>query len=660
MTARCHPTLRALGLVLATCALLVAHPAIADEPVFELRSANGAWTQALTLDTAVEISVRGLVAEVKIRQEFRNQGPDWMEGRYLLPLPENAAVGDLRIRIGAREIVGEVREKDQARAVYAAATAAGHRSALVEQSRPNLFRTAVSNIGPGETVVTEIGYWQQIDYRGDEFVLSLPLTLTRRYTPPANPNLPADESTVAAGAHEIADEIAPALPPTVTLTARIEPGIPIEVIDSRTHALDVKESAGVYQLSLREVVELSDRDFELHWRPQPNEAPQQATFLEQGDDGWYALTLLVPPSQKAARLPRELILVIDHSGSMQGMAMTQTAAAAERALTLLTPSDRFNVLRFDDQTEAIYSAPVAATAERVDEARRWIRATRSEGGTVMAPALVQALAGSPPTGYVRQVVLATDAGISNEQELYQIIERSLGAARLFPVGLGSAPNGDFLRRAAQLGRGGMTLIRNLSEIESSMTDLFARIDRPLLTDVRVRWPAGAKVFPERLPDLYAGAPLLMLARLPQAGGLFEVQGLTKNAPWKAAVALDPGRSVASRGIRRLWARAQIQSLEDELRLGKPEDEVRKAIVSVALAHGLASRYTSLIAIEQQPARADGAGLKSAAIQNANPHGSLGYAQGSSDAGWMWRLAIGLLMIAACLFGSASRDPWSAR
>lgn len=627
------------GLMLLLAPLAGASGGLEDDYGLQVREEDR-WVASLAMDTTVHMQVHGLLAEVTVRQTYRNDASQWREGRYLLPLPENAAVGGLTLRVGDRLIEGEIREKAQARATYEAAAAVGQRASLVEQNRPNLFSTAVANIGPGEEVEIEVRYWQPVRYQDGVFSLHLPLTLTPRYLPgrdidQAGPRNP-EQLPMAAGAQAAHG----ALPPTVALTADVEPGLPLQSIGSPTHAVTVMAEGRTYRVTLAAEVEPSDREFELRWEPVPSRAPRSAVFSDRVGGEDYALVMLVPPTVETPPLPRELILVIDNSGSMTGTSMAQAIEAADRALARLRPGDRFNVIRFDDTFDLLFPEPVPAEPAAVARARAFVRSLRAAGGTEMLPALRAAFRGTAPTGYLRQVVLATDAAVGNEDELLRLIENERGEARLFPVGIGSAPNGHFLRKAAELGRGSQVLVRNVNEVAEAMDGLLAKLDHPALRDIHIDWPGVAEAYPRRIPDLYRGEALQVVARLERLQGVVSVRGLGPQ-PWSRQIPLGAESVVPAPGVARLWARGRIDDLEDRLRRGGDENELRPQILEVALRHRLVSRYTSLVAVDRTPARPEGESLGSTRIANATPEGSLALAQGST--GWPRELLLALML-----------------
>jgi Ca-activated chloride channel family protein len=432
----------------------------------------------------------------------------------------------------------------------------------------------------------------------------------------------------------------------VVLTADIEPGMPLQSLTSPTHPVTVMAEGRSYRVVLSNFAEPTDRDFELQWQPVPSKAPRSAVFTDRigGED--FALVMLVPPTLPTAPLPRELILVIDNSGSMSGASMEQAIEAADRALARLRPGDRFNVVRFDDTFDLLFPAPVPAQPGNVARARSYVRSLTADGGTEMLPALRAALAGSAPAGYLRQVVLATDAAVSNEDELLRLIEAERGEARLFPVGIGSAPNGHFLRKAAETGRGTHTVIRNVEEVAEAMDRLLAKLDRPAMRDIQLDWPGVAEMYPARVPDLYEGEVLQVVARLDTLNDAVTVRGL-RPQPWVRRIPLGGESATPSPGIGRLWARARINALEDELRRGGNVDAIKPSIVDVALRHGLVSTYTSLVAVDRTPVRPKDAPLGSTQMMNAVPDGSLQFAQGST--GWLRELLLALVLALSAFF-----------
>ena len=587
---------------------------------------------ATRMNTDIELRVSGLVARVSVRQKYLNDGPEWVEGIYVFPLPDDAAVDRLRMHIGERFIEGEIREKEQARKAYEQAKIEGKKAGLVEQQRANLFTSAVANIGPGEEIIIEIEYLQNVRYDEGTFSLRFPLTLTPRFIPGAP--LPSRKGSGWAPDTTRVSDASLITPPLViesedhkvTLSAHIDAGMSLEIIASRYHPIDVQESGDGYTVSLKNKTAPLDHDLELLWRPVPNDAPRAMVFSETLKDDPYILLMLLPPNESvssAVVMPRELIFVIDTSGSMHGTSIDQAKRALTLALDGLKPTDRFNIIQFNSITHSIFPQSVSANAARVRIAKSYVRSLKANGGTNMRPALEKALRAASTETHLRQIIFITDGSVGNERELYKLIERDLAQARLFTVGIGSAPNGWFMRKAAEAGRGTYSYISALHEIDEKMERLIRKLERPQITDIEVQWPdALAPIsYPKTIPDLYASEPIIVKARLantPQVGDFVKISGNSTGGRWGRELSLsDTGNSA---GVAALWARARIEKLLDDERRGTDPAETRAAVLATALEHSLVSKFTSLVAIDKTPVRPQSANLDKEQVPNLLPYG----------------------------------------
>ncbi|MDZ7644270.1 MAG: marine proteobacterial sortase target protein [Woeseiaceae bacterium] len=595
-----------------------------------LRMADG-YRVATRINTTVDMTISGTVARVNVSQVFRNDGSDWVEGSYVFPLPDDAAVDRMRLVAGDRVIEGEIREKEQAKKEYDAARQAGKRASLVSQQRSNLFTTAVANIAPGETVTVEIGYLQTVVYDSGEFSLRFPTTMTPRYMP-GSPLPDRRGSGWSADTNRVPDAslISPPVVATSTdhrlsLTATIDAGVPLERVLSRYHPIAVDDDGERYAVTLTGAHTATDHDVELAWRPAPSEQPRAALFGETVNGHHHLSLLLLPPTEQApdATVPaRDLTFVIDTSGSMHGTSIEQAKRAVALALDALRPQDRFNLIRFNSVTDVLFSGSVPATAEHLSQAQAWVRRLTANGGTEMRPALTAALR-ETGAGGLRQVVFVTDGAVGNEAGLYELIEEKLGATRLFTVGIGSAPNGWFMRKAAEAGRGRFVTISALHEVKDKMTRLLTRLREPQLTDIELAWPDGSRAesYPARIADLYAGEPVTVRARLamaPRPGDLLVIRGNGPTGPWAAEVAL--ARADDNEGVAALWARAKIGAALDAGRRGADADTVRDDVIETALAYQLVSRHTSLVAVDRTPVRPPDAGLTREQVASLLPYG----------------------------------------
>jgi Ca-activated chloride channel family protein len=425
----------AAGMVLAGIALLLAMPAYADEGGLRLRNHGGGESMAAPLlSTDVSFRVTGPVARARVVQTFRNPHDAWYEGVYVFPLPETGAVDRLRLLVGERVIEGEIRERAAAKATYDQARNAGQRAALLDQERPNIFTTQVANIGPRETVTIELEYQQILRYDGGRFSLRFPMVVGPRYVPAGPMRVAADAERITPPVMRPGSE-GPRTNP-VSIRVALDAGVPLSSIQSPYHHVDIAEkSASRREISLANGVTPANRDFELNWTLHAAQLPQVAWFTEERDGRHYALLMVLPPSAAlAARLPREVVFVLDTSGSMAGTSIRQAKEGLSLALERLAPGDRFNVIEFNSTARALFREARDATRDNLRDATHWVAALEARGGTEMADALNLALPHSETADRVRQVIFLTDGAVGNEEELFRMIRARLGGSRLFTVG----------------------------------------------------------------------------------------------------------------------------------------------------------------------------------------------------------------------------------
>jgi Ca-activated chloride channel family protein len=587
---------------------------------------------ATRMNSDVHITVSGLAARTTLRQTFRNDSMDWVEGVYVFPLPDGSAVDHLRMTIGDRVIEGEIREKQAAKKAYEQAKRAGKKASLVEQQRANLFTSNVANIGPGQEVTIEIAYLDTVRYDEGTFRLRFPMTLTPRFIPGVAVNdrqgsgWSADTDRVPDASLITPPVVEKSTEHRITLRADINAGMPLKFVASRYHPVKVEENNGKFEIRFSGGPVAMDHDFELIWRPEKVAAPTALVFSEDVDNQPHLLIMLMPPNDDAVSarvMPRDLVFVIDTSGSMHGSSIEQAKKALHLALDGLRPSDRFNVVQFNSVTDALFSTSVPASLSNVSIARDYVDSLVANGGTEMRRALELALAARPSETHLRQVIFVTDGSVGNEDELFNVIERKLGNARLFTVGIGSAPNGWFMRKAAEAGRGTYVFISASHEVNEKMGRLFRKLEQPQVTDIVVQWPDSVEevALPATVPDLYAGEPVVLKARLgraARAGDQLKISGRSAGGDWGAELPLSGNES--SPGIAALWARARIADLLDSERRGKATGEIRGTIIDLALRHHLVSKYTSLVAVDKTPSRPADAALKKEQIPNLLPHG----------------------------------------
>jgi len=596
-----------------------------------VRTASGLLIRNVPrLDTRVRIAVTGLLARVRVQQRFRNPSPEWVEARYVFPLPDDSAVDHMRMRIGERVIEGEIQEKAQARRNYERARQAGKQASLLEQQRPNIFSSSVANVPPGEEIRIEIEYQQAVQIRDGDFSLRFPMVVGPRYIPGAAVSTPLvgdhrqrfDGHGWARPTAQVPDA-AHITPPVlaggqsyqnpVRLEVLLDTGIALARLESPYHAIEVEQlGEGQRRIQLSQGEVPADRDFVLQWRLMLDGLPQAALFSEQWRDRHYSLLMVMPPAPEAVDTAgpraRELILVVDTSGSMHGDSMRQARHALRLALARLRPQDSFNLIRFNHRFESLYPASVPADRGHIQKALAFVDDLQADGGTEMEPAMRHALQRRKPGQRLRQVVFLTDGNIGNEAVLFETIRHNLGDSRLFPVGIGSAPNSHFMTRAARFGRGSYTFIGNSAEVGEKMQGLFERLAAPVLTDIRLTWTGSGGQPLEACDregvapptDVYAGEPMWLVHCADQPIKALTIEGRLGEGSWRRSVQLQGGANAS--GVHVLWARQRIADWMARRSLGEQAQQARAEIVRIGLQHHLVSAYTSLVAVDKTPAR----------------------------------------------------------
>jgi len=538
------------------------------------------------LDTQVELTVTGLVARAEVTQTFTNPSQEWVNGIYVFPLPENAAVDHLSMFIGDRIIQGQVQPKATAKAIYEQAKQEGRKASLLTQSRPNLFTNSVANIGPGESIKVVIEYQQAVHFEDDTFSLTFPTTLTQRYLPA---DAQANHDSPGSQRNKVAIEV------------KLDAGFPLSEISSAHHALNKQETTpDVYRISLQESM-TANQDFTLNWKSEATSLPTLAHFVEDIGDTHYGMVLLMPPSESGTQdaVKREVIFVIDTSGSMHGESIQQAQKALALAIDKLAPDDVFNVIEFNSTAASLWAMPQQASRINKGNAVSFIDSLDAEGGTEMMSALQLAL-GRQQTGEekLRQVIFITDGAIGNEAALFSYIHENLQQSRLFTVGIGSAPNRFFMTEAAMMGKGTYTFVDTKEDVASQMQALFDKLTHPVLTDIALDLPEQAEIFPYPLPDLYKGQPLTISYKAYTPIDNMLVSGERQDKQWHQTVSLNKGSEQS--GLNVLWARRKIAQLERNKYKGSDPMATDEKILRVAMQHHLVSSMTSLVAVDITP------------------------------------------------------------
>lgn len=575
---------------------------------------SGAYDIVPLLHTDVAIEVRGLVATATVTQQYANSSTTPIEAVYTFPLPHDAAVYDLEIRMGDRLIRSQIRERAEAKRVYEAAKSQGKRAALLEEERPNIFTASVANIMPGDRIDVRLRYVEPLRWEDGSIRLVFPMVVGPRY-------IPGTEAIGSSGtgwaqdtnAVPDASRITPIIrnPDNrsghdISVAVDLDPGFKVSSIHCVSHAIHVQQSAdGGARVELAAASTIPNKDFVLEIKQAETQHPSSALFLSaKGSGDTHFLLAAYPPTvQPKVRTPLEMFYMIDVSGSMEGTSISQAREALLNALERLMPSDRFAILAFNHQYQEFAAEPLPATTENLAAARRYVRSLQAGGGTEMLPALVHLMGKAQSPGYLRHIILLTDGDLGNEEAIFAALDRDLGDARLYTVAIGSAPNLFLATKMAQFGRGTFTQISDNSETREKMGHLFDTIESPVLTDLKLSFDGveAVDIYPKRLPDLFLRQPLLVYGRISKGRvGKVRLSARAGDEPYETTLTFNASKATFHPGITTLWARQRAEDLMDDWRHADEsgQKEIRALVIRHAIEYRLVTQFTSLVAVEQ--------------------------------------------------------------
>ena len=591
----------------------------------------------MALDTKVQMDITGNINRVIVEQSFTNPSNQWTEGVYVFPLPEDSAVDQLRMYIDDRVIEGQIHEKKAAKKIYEKAKQEGKSASLVEQQRPNIFTTSVANIAPGGTITIAIEYQQAVLIDNNTYSIRFPMVVGDRYIPGTPIQTPSDSLGVRPNTHEVEDasKITPPSENTisyffdqkyetylpVTIDINLMAGFEIASLRSGYHKVNTVDiNQNTKHITLDESYQ-ADRDFELTWSAIQTDEPEIALFTQQKDDNLYLLLMATPPKDdvfKVSNRPRELIFIIDSSGSMSGSSMTQAKEALIKALDRLKDTDRFNIIDFDDSFYPLFDSAMPAIDMNKSNAKRFLNKVSADGGTEMLKPISYALRSrdSNSQNYLRQIVFITDGQVGNELSIFNSVETNIKDDRFFTIGIGSAPNSYLLTKLADFGRGAFTYIGSQSEVRQKMDDLFVKLESPALTDINVSFPPeiNAELALDVIYDLYAGETITAVYKMNALPNSLAITGRTIDGDFSKNIAINSSKN--TKGLDILWARRKIDRLTDihnNAYTSRVENLSKKDIIELALEYHLVSRFTSLVAVDITPVRPESELLISQAI-----------------------------------------------
>lgn len=591
---------------------LLIHTEPGDLPRLELAGEPG---KQLTLEhTHVSAKLNGFVAEVEVAQTYSNPFREPIEASYVFPLPENSAVNHMRMVIERRVIEADVKEREQAKRIYDQAKRSGHTAALLEQERPNVFTQSVANIEPGKKIDVVVRYLQDLTYDAGAYEFVFPMVVGPRFMPSAS-QVPdaARISPPYVGKGERSGR-------TVSLELVADAALAVADFQVPTHDVVARRPAdGTLRLTLAEKDSIPNRDFVLRYRVAG--AQPKATLLLSGADGrpsdsGYFSLVVQPPNLDVEGLvgQREIVFVVDVSGSMSGEPLRACKSAMREALRRLRPVDTFNILTFSGGTQQAFAAARPANTDNIRQALRVVDGMAAGGGTYMADAVKVALSTEGEKGRSRYVFFMTDGYVGNEDEIITLSRKFArefrgGKARVFGFGVGSSVNRYLIDGLSRAGSGVAVYATQAEDPLRGVDRFFHYIDRAVLENLRAEWGTGLQaqeLFPNPLPDLFASHPVIVHGRYRgKPNGKLVVHAEADGKPFEIPVETRwaPAELGGTRVLGTLWARQKLTSLDEALQLGNTA--AVKQITQLGLDFHLVTRFTSLVAVDDTRVVGDG-------------------------------------------------------
>jgi Ca-activated chloride channel family protein len=605
--------------------------------------------------TEVKAKIAGNISRVEVVQKFENPFPESLEAVYVFPLPDEAAVDDMEIKIGDRTIKADIKLREEALEIYEQARQQGRTAGLLEQERSNIFTQSLANIKPGEKIEVTIRYTESLKFADGDYEFVFPMVVGPRYisgntTPPNPPNSRGGDSSESreaiegnntlfpslaregqGGVNTDADRInPPVLPPgtisghNIAVSVEIDAGVAIGDVRSTSHQITTNRSGNnIVRVQLANSDTIPNKDLILRYRVAGENT--RATILTQSDKrGGHFATYLIPALNYKTNqiVPKDVVFLMDTSGSQQGEPLAKSQELMRRFIQGLNPNDTFTIIDFANTAQALSTTPLANTAENRQRAINYIDKLQANGGTELFNG-IQAVMNFPAAarGRLRSVVLITDGYIGNENEVLALVQQSLKPGnRLYSFGVGSSVNRFLLNRLAEVGRGTSQVIRQDEPSASAVEKFFTQINSPVLTNIQISWEGkGEKpeIYPIAAPDLFASGPLVLFGKkTDRAPGQLRIRGtLAGGKAYEQVLPVNFAQSGGGRqrestsvsatatdfgnpAVAQLWGRSRIKDLMNQMFAGETKSLV-EAVTNTALTYHLLSQYTAFVAVSEE-------------------------------------------------------------
>jgi Ca-activated chloride channel family protein len=590
--------------------------------------------------TDVKAEISGYVARVNVTQEFGNPFKEKIEAIYTFPLSSNGAVDDMLMKVGERTIKGQIKKREEARKIYEAARDSGRVASLLDQERPNIFTQSVANIMPGESVTVMISYVEILKYEDGEYSFNFPMVVGPRYipgSPTGNEGAPdvrrpdtigtivppkafgeaergtgwSPDTTQVPDASKITPPVTPEgtrAGHDISISVNLNAGIPIKRIDSKLHEIDTSNvSDSTKQITLKSKDTIPNKDFILNWEVAGDKI--EDAILTTGKDGNGFFTMILQPPKRPLKseiTPKEMVFVIDCSGSMSGYPVETAKQAMKLCIEMMNENDTFNIIGFAAGQLALFDKPQPNTKENMEKGLKFLAERTGGGGTEMLSCINAVLNVPEDSQHLRIVCFMTDGYVGDDMTILGAIKKKLGNARLFPFGIGGSVNRFLLDNMALMGKGEVDYV-TLGEPGHRAAERFhERIACPLLTDISIDWGGLeiSDIYPKSIPDLFSAKPVVLKGRYTKPGKTeITLKGkiVGKDFSRKIQVVL-PENNQANNSLGSIWARARIDDLMSQdwegVQSGNTKGDVKELITHLGLEFRLMTQYTSFVAVEE--------------------------------------------------------------
>lgn len=532
----------------------------------------------------VEVEIVDQVATTRVDQVFRNDN-DWtVEGTYIFPIPREAAVDSFTLWIDGEAVEGKVLDKDEARSIYEQIVRTMRDPALLEYVDRQAVQASIFPIPPGGERRIQLQYSQVLQADNGLIHYRYPLNTEKFSTKPLE---------------------------SVIISVEVDSNTPVRSVYSPSHEVAVdRQGQFQFKVGYEDAFLKPDKDFDLFYSvSQEDIGLNLMTYRDpESEDPEGFFLLLASPSvevQAQESIPKDVLVVLDKSGSMDGEKFRQAQSALRYVLENLNPDDRFNLIAFS--TDVVQFAPEIQPVDEAGEAIRWSQSLAAVGSTDIYRALMEAIdmaSSTRPTILIFLTDGLPTEGVTDTQRILQDVNAAADdQIRLFNFGVGYDVDTYLLDSLAQKVRGTTTYVTPDQAIDEAVSGFFAKVNLPVLTDIELDYGDVITFdsYPQELPDLFSGSQLLIVGRY-RSSGVEDVLLRGKIEGQKSTYRYADQRFRSSGGpdfLPRLWATRKIGALLNDVRLTGPDEETIDQIVRLSIRYGIVTPYTSYLVTEPE-------------------------------------------------------------